>query len=124
MLTGILKFNSGQIKLNGFDLALSSNNVKKLFGLVPQEIALYPTLSVKENLNYFGSMYGLKGEELKRRIDENLEIFQIAPHRSKKISQCSGGIKRRVNLAVGLIHQPMLLFLDEPTVGVDATGRT
>ena len=96
------------------------NEIKKLNGLVPQDLALYPTLSARANLNFFGRIYGLRGQGLKERVEDVLRIVSLA---DESIENYSGGMKRRVNIAAGLVHQPKLFFLDEPTVGVDPQSR-
>ena len=123
MLTGILEPTSGTARVGGHDLKTDLKAVKRVNGLVPQDLALYPTLSARANLNFFGRIYGLKGAELKRRVDDVLEIVALKERANEKIDNYSGGMKRRVNIAAGLVHQPRLLFLDEPTVGVDPQSR-
>ena len=91
--------------------------------MVPQEYALYPTLTARENLHYFGSLYGLKGQQLKALTDEALERVALASVANKKIAHFSGGMKRRINLVAGILHSPEVLFLDEPTVGVDVQSK-
>ena len=91
--------------------------------MVPQEYALYPTLTARENLHYFGSLYGLKGKQLKTLTDEALERVALASVANKKIAHFSGGMKRRINLVAGILHSPEVLFLDEPTVGVDVQSK-
>ena len=91
--------------------------------MVPQEYALYPTLTARENLHYFGSLYGLKGKQLKALTDEALERVALASVANKKIAHFSGGMKRRINLVAGILHSPEVLFLDEPTVGVDVQSK-
>jgi len=122
-MCGLLKFNAGQIEIDGQEIYSPGNDVKKKMGLIPQEIALYPKLSVRENISYFGQMHGLFGDDLKHNIHALLERLQLTKQADKLISQCSGGIKRRTNIAAGMIHQPQILILDEPTVGVDAQSR-
>ena len=123
MLTGVLVPTSGTAKIGGFDILQDSLKVKNMIGLVPQDLALYPTLSARANLNFFGSIYGLKGKELKERVDDVLRIVALTDRANQVIEKYSGGMKRRVNIAAGLVHQPRLLFLDEPTVGVDPQSR-
>jgi ABC-2 type transport system ATP-binding protein len=122
-MCGLLKFSSGKVEIDRQEIRSSGNKVKKMIGLVPQEIALYPKLSVRENMAYFGQMHGLFGEKLKTNVDGLLEKLQLNKQADKQISRCSGGIKRRTNIAAGMIHQPQILILDEPTVGVDAQSR-
>ena len=123
MLTGILEPTSGTARIGGYDLKTNLKDVKKVNGLVPQDLALYPTLSARANLNFFGRIYGLQGAELKQRVDDVLEIVALKERANEKVDNYSGGMKRRVNIAAGLVHQPRLFFLDEPTVGVDPQSR-
>ncbi len=123
VMCGLLKFNSGRIMIDQQDITSSKSNSKKKIGLIPQEIALYPKLTVKENVSYFGQMHGIFGKDLKDSVDVLLDKLQLYKHADKRISRCSGGIKRRTNIAAGMIHQPKILILDEPTVGVDAQSR-
>ena len=99
------------------------DHVKKINGLVPQDLALYPTLSARANLNFFGSIYGLRGKALKERVEDVLRVVTLTQRADDAVDTFSGGMKRRVNIAAGLVHQPRLLFLDEPTVGVDPQSR-
>ena len=123
MLTSLLKPTSGSFTINGLNFKENKNQLKQLIGIVPQEYALYPTLTAFENLAYFGSMYGIKGETLKKSIDEHLEIMGLSKFAHKKTATFSGGMKRRVNLIAGILHKPKVLFLDEPTVGVDVQSK-
>ena len=123
MLTSLLKPTSGSFTINGLNFKDNRNQLKQLIGIVPQEYALYPSLTAYENLQYFGSMYGIKGETLKKSIDEHLEIMGLTKFANKKTATFSGGMKRRVNLIAGILHQPEVLFLDEPTVGVDVQSK-
>jgi ABC-2 type transport system ATP-binding protein len=123
MLTGVLEPTSGTARIGGHDLLKEPTEVKRLEGLVPQDLALYPTLSARTNLQFFGRIYGLKGRELRERVDDVLEIVALTDRANEPIEKYSGGMKRRVNIAAGLVHQPRLLFLDEPTVGVDPQSR-
>jgi ABC-2 type transport system ATP-binding protein len=123
MITGLLKPTSGQITVDGLDLQADTNAAKAKLGLVPQELALYPTLSARDNLSFFGSIYGLGGKELRERVETMLEMVQLTERANEAIETYSGGMKRRVNIAAGLLHQPQVLLLDEPTVGVDPQSR-
>jgi ABC-2 type transport system ATP-binding protein len=96
---------------------------KKLFGVIPQEIALYPNLSARANLEFFGRMYGLEGKELGRRVDELLEFSDLADRQRDRIETYSGGMKRRINIVAGLLHRPQVVYMDEPTVGIDPQSR-
>ena len=123
MLTSLLKPTSGSFTINGLNFQKNKNELKEIIGVVPQEYALYPTLTAYENLYYFGSMYNLKGLELKNTILEHLEIMGLSKFANKKTDTFSGGMKRRVNLIAGILHRPKVLFLDEPTVGVDVQSK-
>jgi ABC-2 type transport system ATP-binding protein len=123
MLSGLIQPTRGQIFVDGLDLQNHLNAIKPKLGLVPQELALYPTLSAWDNLIFFGQVYGLRGKVLKQRVNEVLEMVQLADRAKDPIVTYSGGMKRRVNLAAGLLHKPEILFLDEPTVGVDPQSR-
>jgi len=120
IICGLLRYDQGRVVVNEIDMANHYRKINRFIGLIPQEIALYPTLTVKENLAFFGQMHGLSGKTLKDKIDEYIEVVQLEHHAGKRIATCSGGIKRRANLAAGLIHDPAIVFLDEPTLGVDA----
>jgi ABC-2 type transport system ATP-binding protein len=123
MLTGLLEPSSGSITVDGMDVKTHTNEVKAKMGLVPQELALYPTLSARQNLLFFGRIYGLQGKELHQRVDEVLEMIGLTERANDAIQDYSGGMKRRVNIGAGLLHKPEILFLDEPTVGVDPQSR-
>ena len=123
MLTGVLEPTSGTAEIGGFDLRTQMDQVKKVNGLVPQDLALYPTLSARANLEFFGRIYGLRGKDLKTRVEDVLRIVSLTDRADDPVEKYSGGMKRRVNIAAGLVHQPQLLFLDEPTVGVDPQSR-
>ncbi|MBQ4913735.1 ABC transporter ATP-binding protein [Maribacter sp. MMG018] len=124
MLCGLIKPTSGNFSIHGLNFSSHKNQLKHLIGIVPQEYALYPNLTAYENLNYFGSMYGLKGNDLKETILSHLKILGLHEFADKKVKAFSGGMKRRVNLIAGMLHQPKVLFLDEPTVGVDVQSKT
>jgi ABC-2 type transport system ATP-binding protein len=123
MVTGVIPPTSGTARIGGYDIRKEANKVKKINGLVPQDLALYPTLSARANLNFFGRIYGLHGKELKERVDDVLRVVALTERADGVVDKFSGGMKRRVNIAAGLVHQPRLLFLDEPTVGVDPQSR-
>jgi len=123
ILCGLIRKSSGEVHINGWNLSTDIEKIKRDIGVVPQEIALYPKLSALENLRFIGSMYGLKGRVLKSRIDECLDLMGLSNFAKKQIEAFSGGMKRRVNLIAGILHKPWLLFLDEPTVGIDVQSR-
>ena len=123
MLCGLIKPTSGHFTIDGLDYSHHSSIIKKIIGVVPQEYALYPTLTARENLHYFGSMYGLKGSDLKDKVIATLDLLGLLKFADKRIETFSGGMKRRVNLIAGILHNPKVLFLDEPTVGVDVQSK-
>jgi len=123
MLTGIIEPTSGTARVGGYDIRSDMDKAKKINGLVPQDLALYPTLSARANLNFFGRIYGLQGKDLKERVEDVLRIVALTERADEAVEKYSGGMKRRVNIAAGLLHHPKLLFLDEPTVGVDPQSR-
>jgi ABC-2 type transport system ATP-binding protein len=122
-LTGVIEPTGGTAVIGGYDIKTQMKEVKKINGLVPQDLALYPTLSARANLNFFGRIYGLRGKELKERVEDVLHVVSLTDRADEPIEKYSGGMKRRVNIAAGLVHHPKLLFLDEPTVGVDPQSR-
>ncbi|MDP5198473.1 ABC transporter ATP-binding protein [Flavobacterium sp. DG2-3] len=124
MLCGLVKPTSGHFTIDGLDYQHHASKIKKIIGVVPQEYALYPTLTARENLLYFGSMYGLKGSDLKDKVIEALDLLGLLKFADKQVQTFSGGMKRRVNLIAGILHNPKVLFLDEPTVGVDVHSKT
>lgn len=123
ILCGLIKPNSGTFTIDDLVYAKNANDIKRIIGVVPQEYALYPTLTARENLLYFGSMYGLKGNDLKEKIIDSLDLLGLLKFADKRIETFSGGMKRRVNLIAGILHNPKILFLDEPTVGVDVHSK-
>lgn len=123
ILATLLQPDEGRVIIAGHDLAQEVASVKPLIGFVPQELALYPTLSAWDNLAFFGRVYGLRGTELKVRIAAALEAVGLHARANDAVRTFSGGMKRRLNIAAGIIHQPRLLLLDEPTVGVDPQSR-
>jgi ABC-2 type transport system ATP-binding protein len=123
MLSCLLEPTQGTALVAEYDVVKASTEVRRRIGLVPQELALYPTLSARDNLNYFGRIYGLCGRALRQRVDEVLEMVNLTERAKAAVKTYSGGMKRRLNIAAGLLHQPEVLFLDEPTVGVDPQSR-
>ena len=123
LLSGLIKADKGSIIIFDKDISKNIADIKRKIGIVPQEYALFPTLTCFENLHYFGNLYGLKGDSLKKKIEAYLLLFGLEKNADKLISSFSGGMKRRVNLIAGILHDPKLLILDEPTVGVDVQSR-
>jgi ABC-2 type transport system ATP-binding protein len=123
MICGLLAPDRGSIRFDGIDLARDGGVDHRRIGLVPQDLALYPTLTARENLAFFGGVQGLGGAELRRRIDWCLEAAGLEALADRRVETFSGGLKRRLNLVVALIHEPELLILDEPTVGIDPQSR-
>lgn len=123
IICGLLNNSGGSIVIESEEVSSRKKIIQEKIGLVPQEIALYLNLTVKENISYFGQMHGLSGRDLKEQVDKMMLKLQLSIHSNKKISRCSGGVKRRTNLAAGMIHNPKILILDEPTVGIDAQSR-
>ncbi|MBF6600888.1 MAG: ATP-binding cassette domain-containing protein [Dehalococcoidia bacterium] len=123
MIATLLRPDSGSIRVSGHDVQKERKRVRGLIGLGPQDVGLYPSFSAIENLKYFGHLHGLRGAELERRIGEVLEIAGLVDEAKKRVLQYSGRMRRRLNLAVGLLHRPALLLLDEPTAGVDPQSR-
>jgi len=123
MLTSVIEPTAGTARIGGFDIRNQREQAKKINGLVPQDLALYPTLSARANLNFFGRIYGLRGKDLKQRVDDVLRVVALTERADQAVEKYSGGMKRRVNIGAGLLHHPRLFFLDEPTVGVDPQSR-
>ncbi len=115
--------SGGEATVGGYSLSRQPMEVRKLIGVVPQDLALYDELTARENLSFWGQMYNLSGRALKARIDEVLEQIGLKDKADQRIRTYSGGMKRRVNIGVGLLHRPRLLFMDEPTVGIDPQSR-
>ncbi len=123
ILTGIQSMDSGEIFINGKSIKTDKVEIRKHLGLVPQDIALLEELNAVDNLEYFGGLYGLAGQELKSQIEKLLEVAGLTDKKKEKVKNYSGGMKRRLNIAVAMLHNPSILILDEPTVGVDAQSR-
>jgi ABC-2 type transport system ATP-binding protein len=122
-VTGLLKADGGRIVVDGVEFAADPIRAKRALGVVPQETAIYATLSAYENVAYFASLHGLSGGELRRKVNEALERVGLASDSKQQSRTFSGGMKRRLNLAIGLVHGPKILLLDEPTVGIDPQAR-
>jgi ABC-2 type transport system ATP-binding protein len=123
ILCGLFPATGGKVLIDGKDLHTELSSIKNMIGIVPQDIALYPTLTARENLAFYGSMYGLHGKDLKDKIETWLKKLGLTDASNRRVSTYSGGMKRRVNLIAGVLHSPTILFLDEPTVGVDVQSR-
>jgi len=123
LMTGLLSFNEGSIQISGNEIKKQNKSVKNLFGFIPQDLSFYEELTPAENLEFFGAWSGLTKQESKNRTTELLDLLGLGDVRNKQVHKFSGGMKRRVNLAIGVLHRPGILFLDEPTVGVDVQTR-
>ncbi|MDR1713649.1 MAG: ABC transporter ATP-binding protein [Coriobacteriales bacterium] len=123
IISTLLDYDKGDIRIAGHDLRREARAIKSLIGLVPQEIALFPTLTAQENVSYFAGLYGLGGSQRKQAVAEALEFVGLAEQAKKRAGKMSGGQQRRLNIACGISHDPQLIILDEPTVGVDAQSR-
>ncbi|MFZ6026612.1 MAG: ATP-binding cassette domain-containing protein [Chloroflexota bacterium] len=123
MLSSLLQPDSGEINIVGRSLKTDPAGAKAVLGVVPQEIALYEDLSARENLAFWGKMYGLRGPALNKRVDEVLDLIGLAERAKDRVGKYSGGMKRRVNIGVALLHQPKVIYMDEPTVGIDPQSR-
>jgi len=123
MICGVLKPDAGRVVIGGKDIWLEPKIVKQGLGVVPQEIAVYEDLSARDNLNFWGSLYGLSGGDLKSAVDTSLTRVGLSDRAGDRVKEFSGGMKRRLNLCMGLLHNPHVLLLDEPTVGIDPQAR-
>jgi ABC-2 type transport system ATP-binding protein len=123
IMSTLVQPDKGSVVIDGNDLSKNPQLCKQLIGVVPQEIALYDELSAVDNLMFWGSLYNVKKDELRNRIDETLKLFGLFDRRKDKIKTYSGGMKRRINIASALLHKPKVLFMDEPTVGIDPQSR-
>ena len=123
IMSTVLKPDDGRVSIGGYSVTGDSDNVRKLIGVCPQELALYPELSAIDNLVFFGRMAGLGGRQARESASENLERVGLQDRARDRVEQFSGGMKRRVNIAIALMSRPQLLFLDEPTVGIDPQSR-
>ena len=123
MISGLVPPTKGDATIGGFSITKQPLQAKRLIGFIPQEIALYPELSARQNLRFFGELYGLRGKELDRRVDEVLALIDLTDRQKDRVEGFSGGMKRRVNIGAGLLHKPQLIYMDEPTVGIDPQSR-
>jgi ABC-2 type transport system ATP-binding protein len=123
MLAGLLEPTAGDAEVMGHSITREPMAVKSAIGVVPQEIALYEDLSARENLTFWGKMVGLRGAELAQRVDQVLDIIGLADRQTGRVATYSGGMKRRLNIGIALLHRPDVLILDEPTVGIDPQSR-
>ena len=123
IISGLLTPDSGKVVIGGHDLQRGSLAARALLGVVPQELALYEDLSARQNLRFFGRLSGLGGRDLERRVDETLEFIDLTERQRERTRDFSGGMKRRLNIGIGLLHRPQLVYMDEPTVGVDPQNR-
>ncbi|MDD4112762.1 MAG: ABC transporter ATP-binding protein [Herbinix sp.] len=123
VITTLTDFNGGEVIINELDIQKNRKNVKQLIGMVPQDIAIYDHLNALENVKFFASLYGLRGSNLMQNVQEALEFVGLSDKMKMKPKQMSGGMRRRLNIACGIAHNPQLIVLDEPTVGVDAQSR-
>lgn len=123
MLSTLTRPDAGKVVFEGQDVLADPAPVRRAMGVVPQEIALYPELTAQENLEFFGGLYGLKGEDLRRAIDDALDLVGLSERRKDQIKKYSGGMKRRINIAAALLHDPKIVIMDEPTVGIDPQSR-
>jgi len=123
MLSCLIEPTGGAAEIAGHSILTDSLGVRRAIGVVPQEIALYDSLTARQNLEFWGRLYDMSGKELTARIDEVLETVGLSDRAKDKIKTYSGGMKRRINIAAGLLHKPQLLFMDEPTVGIDPQSR-
>jgi len=123
MLCGLIKSDSGNITINGLTHESNKEEIKQIIGVVPQDLALYNELTAVENLLFFGRMYGISRKNLKNKIEFYLKKFSLTEKANKLVNTFSGGMKRRLNLIAGILHSPKILFLDEPTVGIDVQSK-
>lgn len=123
MISCLLQPNEGDAKVMGYSIKSNPQAAKACIGVVPQEIAVYEDLSARENLNFWGRMYGLRGPTLRKRVDEVLEIIGLTDRQKGRVSKFSGGMKRRLNIGIALLHKPKVIIMDEPTVGIDPQSR-
>lgn len=124
MISTLIKPTAGKIMYKGKSVVENPETVRPILGVVPQEIALYEALSAYENIKFFGKIYGLKGNKLEEKINQVLDLVGLMERRNEVVKTYSGGMKRRINIAVALLHEPEILIMDEPTVGIDPQSRS
>jgi len=123
LMTGLLKYSAGSIRLLDHEINDHPKSINTIFGFVPQDFSFYPELTARENLDFYGAWYRLSTKQIKIRAEELLHVLGLESVADRMVKTFSGGMKRRVNLAIGVMHKPQVLFLDEPTVGVDVQTR-
>ncbi|MGX7130996.1 MULTISPECIES: ABC transporter ATP-binding protein [Enterococcus] len=123
MITGLLKKTAGEIKLFGKEASEKNRDLRKKIGVVPQELAIYHDLSAEENVRYFGGLYGLRGQKLKDATEKALKAVGLWERKKDKSATFSGGMQRRLNIAMAIVHEPEFVIMDEPTVGIDTQSR-
>ena len=123
IIATLLRMNEGHVTIDGLDLEKQKSKIRQLIGWVPQEIVLYPRMSIRENIRFYGSLYGLHGAKLEQACEEALKVVSLDQDTGRKVMGLSGGMQRRLNIACGIVHHPKLIIMDEPTVGVDAQSR-
>jgi ABC-2 type transport system ATP-binding protein len=123
IISGLLEPTAGSVEISGHTTSVREKKLRHLIGIVPQELAIYNELNARENLTFFGSLYGLSGEKLAQRVEQVLAAIGLEERADDRVATFSGGMKRRLNLGAALIHEPQLLLLDEPTTGVDPQSR-
>ncbi len=123
MISGLLTPTKGDALVFGNSVCKTPTKAQELLGIVPQELAIYPDLTAKQNLMFWGRMYGLRGDELKQRVRDILELTELGDRQNQNADKFSGGMKRRLNIGIALLHRPKLIILDEPTVGIDPQSR-
>ena len=123
IICGLLKVGSGNVTIDGWNISKNGSKAKKLIGIVPQEPALYPQISAEANLRFWGTINGLPSKELEAAVKDVLAVVGLENRAKGRVSKFSGGMKRRLNIAAGLIHSPRLIIMDEPTVGIDPQSR-
>ncbi len=123
IISGLMRADSGTVQVNGMDVHRHGKKIRRILGVIPQEIALYEELTGRENLRFWGSLYGMSGKELRKSVDRVLDLVELTERADDPVRQYSGGMKRRINLCIGLVHHPRIVLLDEPTLGIDPQAR-
>jgi ABC-2 type transport system ATP-binding protein len=123
IMCGLLEPTSGSVKVGGYDVLKEPDKVRKLIGVSPQQTAVYPHLTGRENIELFGNLYAMPGQKLKKNVDELLSKLSLVEHADRRAGKYSGGMMRRISLAMALVHDPEIAFLDEPTVAMDPQSR-